>query len=116
MCSGICRRLVGIEGRTVVAGIAPLDLVDEVRGEDVRLFDDAHRGLGGVGLAVVEGNRPDVAARGGLADGIRAGLTSIGKDEGERVRRSGQEVNAIRGGPIDETRGVGGDVVVLQSR
>jgi hypothetical protein len=47
----------------------------------VRLFNDAHCGLGRVGLAVVEGDGSNVAARGGLTDGIRTGLAANGRNE-----------------------------------
>ena len=84
--------------------------------EDVRLFDNADRRLGRVGLTVVEWDRSNVAARGGLANGIGTGLAAYGRDQRERVPRIDEVVNAVRCGPIDEPRGVGSDVVVLQSR
>src|SRR6202008_2660531 len=38
-------REVGIEGGTVVTGVSILELVDDLRREDMGLFDDANRGL-----------------------------------------------------------------------
>ena len=108
--------LVGIEGRTVVAGKPPLDLVEKVRRKDVRLFKDAHCGLGRVGLAVVEGDRSHVAARGCLTDGIRAGLAANGRNDSKRVLRADDVVETVRHGPVAEARGVGSNEVVLQSR
>ena len=109
------RRLVGIEGRTVVAGIPPLHLVEKMRRESMRLFDSAHRSLGRVGLTIVEGDGSNVAARRGLPDWIGTGLAANGCNQRECVLGIDDVVETVRHRPIDESRCVGGDIVVLQS-
>ena len=79
--------VVGIEGRSVITRISPLDLVDDIGREDMRLFNGPDRGLGCVGLAVVVGDWTYVAARGGLTHGHRAGLATHRTEYRERVVR-----------------------------
>ena len=81
----ISRNLIGIEGGPVIAREAILELVNDVRREDMGLFDDADGGLRRIGLAVVVWHWTDVAARSGLADGSGAGLTPDGCRQCERV-------------------------------
>ena len=103
---GVCRHLVGVECRAVVAGVAVLELVDDVRREDMGLFDDADCGLGSIGLAVVVRDRTDVAACGGLTDGVGASLTTDGSNQGEGVFGGDVVIDAVRCGPVRQAGGV----------
>src|SRR4249919_359561 len=80
------------------------------------LFNRPHRSLRGVSLAVVERNRPDVAARSRLAYRDGASLTSHGSKDTEGILRTCCIVDPRRSGPIGQARGVRSNVVVLKRR
>ena len=111
---GVGGHLVCVECGSVVAGVAPLDLVDYVRGEDVRLFDDTYCGLGGVSLTKVIWYGANVATRRCLTDRDRAGLATDSRDKGEGVLLGDVVVDTIGCGPVDEACLIWSDVVVLQ--
>src|SRR5580704_4094739 len=70
--------LVGLESRPVIAGVSPLELVDDMRREDVGLLDDTYRCLWCEDLAVVVRNRADIAPCGCLAGRVGTCLATDG--------------------------------------
>src|ERR1700733_15894951 len=49
----IWRKLIGIERRAVIAGVAVFELINKVRREDVNFFNHTYSGLGSIRLTVV---------------------------------------------------------------